>query len=181
MVSIPGFRYRQPGNSVAEQGCKKAPRDRRDHVVTWADAAGLVTLFGIYLLLRYHPTPDAVPPATPATPQAALSTVLSGPAVPQPPVAAGQAVLGRVVATDFGSIQVQLTVAQGRVTSARAIRIPEVGGRQGERINTRAIPILDAETMRAQSARIDAVSGATISSNGYRTSLQSAIDAAHLA
>jgi uncharacterized protein with FMN-binding domain len=151
-------------------------------VVTWADAAGLVTLFGVYLLLRYHPAPDPAPTASPAaTAQAALSTVLSGPSVPQPPVAAGQAVLGRVVATDFGSLQVQLTVAQGRITSARAVRIPEVGGRQGERINTRAIPILDAETVRAQSARIDAVSGATISSNGYRTSLQSAVDAAHLA
>lgn len=180
MVSIPGFRYRL-GDSNAVGGCKTAPRDRRDRVVTWADAAGLVTLFGIYLLLRYHPTPDPVSTASPAPAQAALSTVLSGPSVPQPPTAAGQAVLGRVVATDFGSIQVQLTVAQGRVTSARAVRIPEVGGRQGERINTRAIPILDAETVKAQSARIDAVSGATVSSNGYQTSLQSAIDAAHLA
>jgi FMN-binding domain len=123
-------------------------------------------------------TTQAAGPPPPA--DAPIALVLSGPAVPQPALGAGRAVLGKVVTTEWGQIQVQLTIEQGRVTSARAVRIPEVGGRTGEGINTRAIPVLDTRSVAAQSAKIDAVSGATVSSDGYRTSLQSAIDAAHL-
>ena len=47
-------------------------------------------------------------------------------------------------------------------------------------INSFAIPILQKETVAAQSAQIDTVSGATFTSDGYRTSLQAALDAAHL-
>jgi uncharacterized protein with FMN-binding domain len=42
------------------------------------------------------------------------------------------------------------------------------------------LPRLVQETMTAQSAHIDTVSGATVTSQGYRQSLQAAIDAAHL-
>jgi hypothetical protein len=149
--------------------------------MTLADLAGLVTIGVLVVVPRLH-APSATGSAPPVlAAMEPLATVLSGPAVPQPALGAGRAVLGPVVDTDWGSIQVQLTVDRGRVTSAHALRIPEIGGRQGERINARAIPVLDAETVRSQSARIDAVSGATISSNGYRASLQAAIDAAHLA
>jgi uncharacterized protein with FMN-binding domain len=47
-------------------------------------------------------------------------------------------------------------------------------------INNYAVPILVQETLTAQSANIDSVSGATVTSDGYRASLQSALDAAHL-
>jgi uncharacterized protein with FMN-binding domain len=48
------------------------------------------------------------------------------------------------------------------------------------RINSQAVPILNQEAVQAQSAKIDTVSGATYTSEGYTQSLQSAIDAAHL-
>jgi uncharacterized protein with FMN-binding domain len=91
---------------------------------------------------------------------------------------------GAVTDTMYGPVQVQVTVqvtVQGaRIVSAHAIDYPQGGGRDQE-INSRAIPALDQETVQAQSARIDTVSGATYTSDGYRRSLQSALDAAHRA
>jgi uncharacterized protein with FMN-binding domain len=84
----------------------------------------------------------------------------------------------------YGPVQVQVTVrvtvAGTRIVSAHAIDYPQGGGRDQE-INSRAIPALDQETVQTQSARIDTVSGATYTSDGYRRSLQSALDAAHRA
>jgi uncharacterized protein with FMN-binding domain len=87
---------------------------------------------------------------------------------------------GAVIDTMYGPVQVQVTVSSGRIVSAHAIDYPQGGGRDQE-INSVAIPQLDQETMQAQSARIDTVSGATYTSDGYRRSLQSALDAAHRA
>jgi uncharacterized protein with FMN-binding domain len=60
-----------------------------------------------------------------------------------------------------------------------AIQFPNGNGRDQE-INAYAVPQLNAEVVKAQSASIDAVSGATVTSDGYIQSLQSAIDQAHL-
>jgi uncharacterized protein with FMN-binding domain len=79
----------------------------------------------------------------------------------------------------YGPVQVRVTVRGSRIVSAHAIDYPQGGGRDQE-INSRAIPQLDQETVQAQSARIDTVTGATYTSEGYRRSLQSALDAAHL-
>jgi uncharacterized protein with FMN-binding domain len=76
-------------------------------------------------------------------------------------------------------VQVQLHVRGGRIVSATAIDYPQGSGRDRE-INSFAIPVLQKETVDQQNARIDTVSGATYTSDGYRTSLQSALDAAHL-
>ena len=87
---------------------------------------------------------------------------------------------GSSVDTQYGPVQVQLTVRAGKVVKAVAIDYPQSGGRDQE-INSYAVPILQKETVAAQSAEVDAVSGATFTSAGYRTSLQAALDAAHLA
>ena len=67
--------------------------------------------------------------------------------------------------------------SNGRITAADAIDYPMNNGRDQE-INQYAIPQLVSETLQAQSAQIDMVSGATYTSQGYTTSLQSAIDQA---
>jgi uncharacterized protein with FMN-binding domain len=85
---------------------------------------------------------------------------------------------GAVVDTNYGPVQVQITVSGGRITHAEAIVYPQGSGRDQE-INSYAIPQLDQETLDAQSAQIDTVSGATYTSDGYRQSLQSALDAVH--
>ena len=86
---------------------------------------------------------------------------------------------GSSVDTQYGPVQVQLTVRAGKVVKAVAIDYPQSGGRDQE-INSYAVPILEKETVAAQSAKVDTVSGATFTSAGYQTSLQAALDAAHL-
>lgn len=86
---------------------------------------------------------------------------------------------GDVVSTRWGPVQVQITVQGTRITAATAVQVPNGNGRD-QQINARAVPVLNTEVVSAQSATIDMVSGATVTSQGYLTSLQSAIDAAHL-
>jgi uncharacterized protein with FMN-binding domain len=87
---------------------------------------------------------------------------------------------GAAVDTDYGPVQVQIDLRGSKITSATAIAYPQGSGRDLE-INSYAIPVLQQDTVTKQSAQIDTVSGATYTSDGYRQSLQSALDAAHQA
>lgn len=86
-------------------------------------------------------------------------------------------VTGAVEATQWGPVQVQLTVRGGTITKVAVLQYPNGNSRDTE-INAYALPILISETTRAQSAQIDMVSGATVTSTGYIQSLQSALDQA---
>jgi uncharacterized protein with FMN-binding domain len=86
---------------------------------------------------------------------------------------------GSVTQTRWGPVQVTVTVADGRITSVAVPTYPNGNGRDKE-INAYALPVLKQETIDAQSADVDTVSGATVTSNGYKQSLQAALDAAHL-
>ncbi|TKV60771.1 FMN-binding protein [Nakamurella flava] len=88
-------------------------------------------------------------------------------------------VTGSVAQTRWGPVQVQLTVESGRITQVSVLQYPDGNGKD-QQINARALPVLISETVSAQSADIDMVSGATVTSQGYRTSLQSALDQAGL-
>ncbi len=74
-------------------------------------------------------------------------------------------------------MQVQATLAGGRITRVTVLQETNVGARS-QQIDAGAIPQLTEEALAAQSARIDAVSGATYTSAGYIQSLQSALDKA---
>jgi uncharacterized protein with FMN-binding domain len=86
---------------------------------------------------------------------------------------------GDVVQTRWGPVQVQITTSGAQVTSVEVVRYPSENGKDVE-INNRALPILVDETLAAQGADIDMVSGATVTSVGYIDSLQSALDQAGL-
>ena len=86
---------------------------------------------------------------------------------------------GDTASTQWGPVQVQITVADGKITDATAVQYPSGNGKDQE-INAYALPILAQEAVAAQSAQIDHVSGATVTSDGYVQSLQSAIDQANL-
>jgi uncharacterized protein with FMN-binding domain len=86
---------------------------------------------------------------------------------------------GDAVDTRWGPVQVQITVTGGKVTAAQAVQYPNGNGRDAE-INSYALPVLSQEAVQKQSAQIDTVSGATVTSDGYVQSLQSALDQAHL-
>lgn len=76
-------------------------------------------------------------------------------------------------------MQVQITVSGSRIASVGVLQVPLNTSRDQE-INSFAVPQLNQETLRAQNAQIDSVSGATYTSDGYVGSLQSALDAARL-
>jgi uncharacterized protein with FMN-binding domain len=86
---------------------------------------------------------------------------------------------GSIAQTRWGAVQVSITVTDGKITSAAVPTYPNNNGRDRE-INSYALPLLRQETIAAQSADIDTVSGATVTSDGYKQSLQAALDAAHL-
>lgn len=124
-------------------------------------------------------------PARAAAPSAKGPSSRRAPASPRPrgtthSTPASLSVTGDLVGTAYGPVQVQITLRDGRITSARTLARP-TGDGHTEQINSYAIPLLDQETITAQSARIDTVSGASFTSDGYRQSLQSALDAAHRA
>ena len=88
-------------------------------------------------------------------------------------------VTGPSVDTRWGPVQVEITVAGGRITDVAVVDYP-TGSSKDRQINARAIPVLVRETLDAQSANVDMVSGATVTSEGYLQSLQAALDGAGL-
>lgn len=168
------------------------------------------TVSGLILLFSYHTSLAgagalAVPASTGTTtktvPGAGASTPTPAPtssgsrATGRPRTSSGSAgstsakpraagpttekVTGSTAQTQWGPVQVQITVRGGRITDATAVQYPNGNGHDAA-VNSYALPVLAREVVRAQSAQIDLVSGATITSVGYVQSLQSALDRAHL-
>jgi len=86
-------------------------------------------------------------------------------------------VTGKVDNTQYGPMQIQLVLTGKTITKVNVLQQTDTGV-TSQQIDANAIPKLTAETLTAQSARIDAVSGASYTSMGYITSLQSAVDQA---
>ena len=130
-------------------------------------------------LFSYHTSTSgaAVSQATGTVAAAGVVTAPTGTASPATGTSTTKTVNGAAVPTRYGDVQVQVVVSGTKVVRATAIAY-STNGRDGE-INAYAIPVLQQETLAAQSASIDTVSGATYTSQGYIQSLQSALDAAH--
>jgi uncharacterized protein with FMN-binding domain len=151
------------------------------------------TLSAVVLLFSYHTSTNSVAAAqpTPATPTDPGSTTVedtttddaasSTPAVKTTPATktASGTYTGSRVNTRWGIVAVQITVKNGKITNSQAIEYPHNNFRD-QQINAYALPILNQAALSAQSANIDSISGATVTSDGYISSLQSAIDQAHL-
>ncbi|MCZ4609199.1 FMN-binding protein [Streptomyces chartreusis] len=147
---------------------------RKSHPIRRVVLAGAATVSGIVLLLSLKPASD------PGSAQAA--------GVGAPPAASAQGgaqaagsgtVTGEAAQTQYGAVQVRLTVSNGKITRAEAVQAPKGG--QSDQITANAVPKLNQAVVAAQGADIDAVSGATYTSAGYKESLQSAIDKAKAA
>jgi uncharacterized protein with FMN-binding domain len=109
-------------------------------------------------------------PTTTQQPSATTSATASGGACQ------GKTIDGQTVDTRWGPVQVEAVISpSGLICGIDAIQSPNSHGRS-IRINEGALPILHAEVMKAQSANINAVSGATVTSRGYQRSLQSILD-----
>ena len=110
---------------------------------------------------------------------AAPAKTSSAPSAPKTTSAAPttRSVTGATAQTKYGPVQVRITLTGSRITGATAVQYPDEMARSKD-ISSTAIPKLNQETLEAQSADIDTVSGATYTSAGYKQSLQSALDRA---
>ena len=126
-------------------------------------------------------TPGSTP--TPAATSAATSTASPSPAAGSTSTGssstASRTIVGATEETPFGPMQAEIIVAGTRITNVKLLQETDMGGRSAE-ISNYAAPILRQEVLKAQSANVDTVGGATYSSQGYLASVQSAIDKAHL-
>ncbi len=137
---------------------------RRAPIVLAATAAGLAAVLG------YHPHSPPLPSAGEQAPAASA---------PAPANAgASRQLTGIDAPNQYGDVQVRVTVAGGRITRVSALRLPSGDGRS-QQISTFAGQQLAQQALAAQSANIDGVSGATYTSDSYKTSLQSALDQLH--
>ncbi|WGL51587.1 FMN-binding protein [Nocardioides sp. BP30] len=151
----------------------------------------LATVTVVVLLFGYHTSTSgpagsaplsAIADPTPGAASGSASGSASGAAgstTEDSGSSASTTVTGSEAQTQWGPVQVELTIAGGKITDVAVPVYPDGNGRDAE-INSFALPQLIQETISAQSADIDMVSGATVTSDGYLQSLQSALDKAGL-
>lgn len=86
---------------------------------------------------------------------------------------------GSAISTQWGDVQVQVTITSGKITNVIMLQSTSADGQgRSQMIDSQAEPTYISETKSAQSAKIQAVSGATVTYGGYTQSLQSALDKA---
>jgi uncharacterized protein with FMN-binding domain len=157
--------------------------------------ATLGTVLGLVALLSFktqgHPlaavgglpsaslsTPKATSTAAPPTPANSSSTPSASSSSSSSAAATGShQYTGSPIETQYGIVQVAITVTARHIDSANFVRL-DAFDQHSQDINSQAGPILLQETLAAQNANIDSVSGATFTSEGYIQSLQSALDQA---
>jgi len=129
-------------------------------------------------------------PTAPVTPTTKPKARMTAPASPKAKASASagsgsgsggstatRTITGAVETTMYGPMQVKVTLEGQKITNVAVLQETN-DGQESTQIDSFSIPKLNAETLAAQSARIDTVSGATQTSTGYIGSLQSALDQA---
>jgi uncharacterized protein with FMN-binding domain len=135
------------------------------------------TVAGVAGVLSFHTHPQKLKPlaSTPAvTRNPAAASSARSKTKPKSSGASGTAT-GVVAQNKYGSVQVKVTVAAGKIKDVTPLQLPQ-GDPKSTQISQFAAPQLQSEVLAAQSAQIDGVSGASYTSQSYDTSLQSALD-----
>jgi uncharacterized protein with FMN-binding domain len=129
------------------------------------------TALGLAATLGFHPrhAASAIPTAAAPAPTASSSSTASS--------SAAKTVTGDAVATQYGNVQLKVTITGGKITAITPVQLPSGDPRSSE-ISSYAVPQLRQSALAKQSAAVDAVSGATFTSAGYKAALQSALDRA---
>jgi uncharacterized protein with FMN-binding domain len=138
---------------------------RRAPIVLTATVAGTAGV------LAFHPRTPAVPTATASTRATATATAA---ATKSAGTGSGTAT-GDAVDTQYGPAQVRVTVKDGKITAVQAVELQQ-GDPRSQAISAYAEPILRQEVLSSQTAAVDAVSGASYTSESYLQSVQSALD-----
>jgi uncharacterized protein with FMN-binding domain len=131
--------------------------------------AGFLGVIGLHRpaasgALAQRPAPSASPGRS--APAAGPSAATSG------------TVTGSVVPYGYGELATRVSISGGRITGVN-VPVLKVAEQFSQQIAAEAIPVLRNEVLAAQSARIQAVSGATYTSEAYAQSVQAALDKAH--
>lgn len=121
----------------------------------------LLTAAGFLWVWQYEPTPHTE-----------TAVVAQAPAAQAPAAGADTRTLTgtEVAAGRHGIVQVQVVLTNGSITDVQVLRAPDTNPTES------ALPTLREEALTAQSADIDTVSGATMTSEAYAESLQAALD-----
>jgi uncharacterized protein with FMN-binding domain len=161
-------------------------------LTTSSTVAGLAALLSFktqtHPLANYAPLPSAgvgststPAPSTGDTPSttSGTDTIPSSSSARSSTGTAPKTYTGQAVTTRYGIVQVKSTVANGKITDVAFVQLTAFDGHSQE-INSYAGPQLLQESLQNQTAHVDTVSGASYTSEGYRQSLQSALDQAGL-
>ncbi|GAA5703476.1 FMN-binding protein [Streptomyces avermitilis] len=130
----------------------------------------VATVIGTTGVLMFKPRE-----ATPSVASSSSSTASQGASVSKS--GSTTTATGAAVSTQFGNTQVRVTIKSGKITDIEPLQIPS-NEPQSVQISNGAVPTLRESALSKQSAAIDSVSGATITSKSYAASLQSALDKA---
>ena len=155
---------------------------------TRAAVAIIATVIGVVLLFSFK-TPTQARTRTPsadvsqASPSPSPSPSDSSAATPSPSPSSASAYkdgsyTGQDIVTQFGDVQVKVTIAGGKISDVQAVQLPFDRQRSAE-ISAYVRQPLHDEVLQAQGAQIDLISGATFTSDAYAQSVQSALDQAH--
>lgn len=146
---------------------------RRSPIVIAATIAGTV---GVLTFKPHDPSFAASlsPPAETTSPERPSSSSATQ-TTPVPTASATQNATGDSIATQYGPVQVKVTVKDGTITDVVPLALTGDDPKSAQ-ISASAAPSLLQSALTKQTAAIDAVSGATVTSAGYEASLQSALD-----
>jgi uncharacterized protein with FMN-binding domain len=160
---------------------------QRAPIVLAATAAGLAFTLGFNAHTKTPATTATVAATTtPATPSASSSSKTSSSSSSSSSSSASKkassssatkTVTGDAVGTIYGNVQLKVTISGGKITDVTPVQLPSNDPKSIE-IGQYAAPLLRRSALAKQSANIDAVSGATYTSAGYKAALQSALDKA---
>src|SRR3954464_13940269 len=135
---------------------------RRAPIVLTATVAGVAAALGFSPHSK-APTASAVSTASPSSSSSSSTS--------------SKVVTGDAIANQYGNVQLRVTISAGRITKVEAVQLPLNDPKSSE-ISSYAEPLLRQSALAKQSANVDAVSGASYTSAGYKTALQSALDKA---
>ena len=135
-------------------------------------AATIAAVAGVLALNPSQSSVSAQSTSTTSGQAAGIGATSSGSTTTSNSSTGTQTVTGAAASSPYGDMQVQATITNGTITDITWVQLP--GDGHSMRINDYAAPLLVQEALQAQSYQVDAVSGATYTSEGFQQSLQSA-------
>jgi uncharacterized protein with FMN-binding domain len=165
---------------------------KRMPIVLAATAAGLATVLGFHTQKMNSnvlsglsgasgagttPTssPSGAGSGTSTTTAAGSSTTPGSTSTSTTTAAGTRTALGADVQYRYGELELQVTATGGRITNVQPA-IDTAFDPRSSQVNSYAEPLLQSQTLQAQNANINGVSGATFTSQAYVQSLQAALD-----